>query len=67
LYPNARAQKNDGAFERFYRATGRDGTFDYLFDVLSQAQLGLHGKSCGLLDFLGYYESLVAFLDHSMK
>ena len=28
------------------------------------AQLGLHGKPCGLLDTGGFYASLVGFLDH---
>src|SRR5678816_2982828 len=30
------------------------------------AQLGLHGKPCGVLDVAGYFDQLIAFLDHAV-
>jgi len=40
------------------------GTLDETFEVLSWAQLGIHSKPCGLLNVDGYYDRLLAFLDH---
>jgi predicted Rossmann-fold nucleotide-binding protein len=37
------------------------------FEVLSWAQLGLHGKPCGLLNVDGYYQRLIQFLDHVVE
>jgi uncharacterized protein (TIGR00730 family) len=47
----------------FIALPGGYGTFDELFDALSQAQLGIHGKPCGLLDVDGYFTKLLSFLD----
>ncbi|HWC85239.1 MAG TPA: TIGR00730 family Rossman fold protein [Solirubrobacteraceae bacterium] len=43
---------------------GGTGTLDELFEMITWAQLGLHRKPIGLLDVLGYWERLLAFLDH---
>jgi uncharacterized protein (TIGR00730 family) len=43
------------------------GTLEELFEVLTWAQLGLHEKPCGLLDVAGYFEHLIAFLDHAVE
>jgi uncharacterized protein (TIGR00730 family) len=45
---------------------GGIGTMDEVFEALSWAQLGLMQKPNGLLNVGGYYDSLVAFLDHAM-
>jgi uncharacterized protein (TIGR00730 family) len=50
--------------EGFIALPGGIGTLEELFEVLSWAQLGVHGKPCGLLNVEGYYDSLLAFLDH---
>jgi hypothetical protein len=42
------------------------GTLEELFEMLTWAQLGLHGKPCGLLNVSGYYDKLLAFLDDSV-
>jgi uncharacterized protein (TIGR00730 family) len=47
----------------FVALPGGFGTLDELFEVLTWAQLGLHGKPCGLLDAGGYFRDLLRFLD----
>ena len=42
------------------------GTLDELFEALTWAQLGLHQKPCGLLNVAGYFNHLLAFLDHAV-
>ncbi|HWF35243.1 MAG TPA: TIGR00730 family Rossman fold protein, partial [Solirubrobacteraceae bacterium] len=43
---------------------GGTGTLDELFEMFTWSQLGLHRKPIGLLDVAGYWERLLAFLDH---
>lgn len=43
---------------------GGTGTLDELFEMFTWAQLGLHRKPIGLLDIAGYWERLLAFIDH---
>ena len=43
---------------------GGFGTLEEWFEVLTWSQLGLHAKPCGLLNVAGYYEPLLALLDH---
>ncbi len=50
----------------FVALPGGLGTLEEFFEVLTWAQLGLHGKPCGLLNIEGYFEGLLAFLDHSV-
>jgi uncharacterized protein (TIGR00730 family) len=56
------AELSDG----FVAMPGGIGTMEEFFEVLSWAQLGLHHKPCGLLNVSGYYDPLVAFLDHAV-
>lgn len=44
---------------------GGIGTLDEWFDALTQGCLGLHARPCGLLNIAGYYDPLLAFLDHA--
>ncbi len=46
---------------------GGFGTLDELFEALTWAQLGLHRKPCGLLNVAGYFDALLAFLDHAVE
>jgi hypothetical protein len=55
------AELSDG----FIALPGGLGTLEELAEVLSWAQLDLHAKPVGLLDVEGYFEQLVAFLDHA--
>ncbi len=51
----------------FIALPGGWGTIEEIFEVLTWAQLGFHGKPCGLLNIAGYYDHLEAFLDHAMN
>jgi len=42
---------------------GGFGTMDELFEMLTWAQLGLHQKPIGLLNFNGYYDNLLKFVN----
>ncbi len=46
---------------------GAFGTLDELFEALTWAQLGLQRKPCGLLNVAGYFDALLAFLDHVVE
>jgi len=50
----------------FIALPGGLGTLEELFEVLTWTQLGLHRKPCGLLNVEGYYDALIAFLDHAV-
>ena len=54
------AELSDG----FIALPGGIGTLEELLEVLTWAQLGLHRKPCGLLNVSGYFQQLMAFLDH---
>ena len=50
----------------FIALPGGFGTFDEMFEILTWAQLGLHAKPCGFLNVNGFYDPLLAFLDHAV-
>jgi uncharacterized protein (TIGR00730 family) len=50
----------------FIALPGGIGTLDELAEVLSWAQLGLHGKPTGILDAGRYWEPLLSWLDASV-
>ena len=51
--------------DAFVALPGGLGTLDEIFEMLSWAQLGIHGKPCGFLDVDGFYQPLLRFLDHA--
>jgi uncharacterized protein (TIGR00730 family) len=51
--------------DAFVALPGGYGTFEEFFEVLAWAQLGIHGKPCGLLNAGGYFDPLLAMLDHA--
>jgi len=53
------------AGDAFVALPGGLGTAEELLEVLSWAQLRIHRKPCLLLDPSGFYEPLLAFLEHS--
>jgi uncharacterized protein (TIGR00730 family) len=57
------AELSDG----FIALPGGFGTLEEMFEILTWAQLGLHTHPCGVLNVEGYFDSLLAFLDHSVS
>jgi len=57
------AELSDG----FIAMPGGLGTLEEFFEVLTWAQLGMHTKPCGFLNVGGFYDRLLAFLDHAAK
>jgi hypothetical protein len=47
----------------FIALPGGIGTLDEFFEIFTWAQLGFHGKPCGLLNIGGYYDKMMDFLD----
>jgi uncharacterized protein (TIGR00730 family) len=58
----AMADLSDG----FVALPGGFGTLDEFFEAITWAQLGIHRKPCGLLNVKGYFDGLLAFIDHSV-
>ncbi|MBA1145615.1 TIGR00730 family Rossman fold protein [Ectothiorhodospiraceae bacterium WFHF3C12] len=52
--------------DAFLAMPGGIGTLEELFEIWTWAQLGFHSKPCGLLNVAGYYDGLVAFLEHAV-
>jgi uncharacterized protein (TIGR00730 family) len=53
--------------DAFIALPGGFGTLEEIFEVLTWSQLRLHQKPCGLLNVEGFYDSLLAFLDHAVR
>ena len=51
----------------FVALPGGLGTFDELFEILTWNQIGLHGKPVGLLNVLGYFDPLLALIEHAVR
>ena len=51
--------------DAFVALPGGIGTFEEFFEILTWSQLGLHSKPCGLLNVSGYYDPLIAMLEHA--
>ena len=52
--------------DAFIALPGGFGTLDEFFEVLTWSQLGFHGKPCALLNVGGYYDRMLAMLDHAV-
>lgn len=51
----------------FVALPGGFGTFEEIFEAMTWAQLHLHRYPCALFNVSGYYDSLLKFLDDSVK
>ncbi|MBK8975814.1 MAG: TIGR00730 family Rossman fold protein [Planctomycetes bacterium] len=52
--------------DAFIALPGGFGTLEELFEALTWTQIGIHAKPCALLDVDGYFDRLLAFLDHQV-
>ncbi len=53
--------------DAFIAMPGGFGTLEELFEVVTWAQLGLHQKPIGILNVNGFYDPLIAQLDHMVS
>ncbi|PPE70423.1 TIGR00730 family Rossman fold protein [Caldimonas thermodepolymerans] len=53
--------------DAFLALPGGIGTFEELFEVWTWRQLGYHDKPVGLLNTDGYYDGLIAFMQHTQQ
>jgi uncharacterized protein (TIGR00730 family) len=51
----------------FIALPGGFGTADELFEILTWAQLGLHARPIGLVNVDGFFNPLLAWLDHTVQ
>ena len=52
--------------DAFVALPGGAGTLEELIEIYTWSQLGLHRKPMGVLNVSGYYDPLVALLDHAV-
>lgn len=52
--------------DAFIAMPGGFGTLEEFSEIVTWIQLGLQRKPCGLLNVEGYYDGLLAFLDHTV-
>jgi uncharacterized protein (TIGR00730 family) len=50
----------------FLTLPGGIGTFEEFFEILTWGALGIHRKPIGVLNIDGYFDPLIALLDHGM-
>lgn len=50
----------------FIAMPGGTGTLEEIIETVTWAQLQFHEKPCGLLNTNGYFDQLLAFLDHAV-
>ena len=53
--------------DAFIALPGGFGTLEELFEATTWSQLGYHSKPVGLLNAAGYFDHLLAFLDHGAE
>lgn len=52
--------------DAFIALPGGFGTFEELFEIITWAQLGIHRKPIGLLNVAGYFDILMAMVEHAI-
>src|SRR5216684_1279408 len=52
--------------DAFIALPGGYGTLEEICEAVTWSQLGIQQKPCGLLNIEGYWDGLLAFLDHSV-
>lgn len=61
---NERKEKMEELADAFIVLPGGYGTFEEIFEVLSNAQIGYHKKPCAFLNINNYYDHLINFLQN---
>jgi len=51
----------------FIALPGGFGTLEELIEILTWGQLQFHDNPCGILNVLGYFDKLLAYLDHAAE
>lgn len=51
----------------FIALPGGYGTLEEIIEIITWGQLRFHDKPCGLLNVKGYFDHLLAYLDHASK
>lgn len=52
--------------DAFIALPGGFGTLEELIEILTWAQLGVHEKPAGVINVRGYFDQLLAYLDHAV-
>ena len=52
--------------DAFVALPGGIGTLEELIEILTWGQLHIHSKPVGIINVAGYYDGLVAYLDHAV-
>lgn len=52
--------------DAFIALPGGYGTFEELFEIITWAQLGIHAKPIGLLNVAGFFDPLLALVEHTI-
>jgi uncharacterized protein (TIGR00730 family) len=53
--------------DAFIALPGGFGTIEEITELLTWAQLGIHGKPIGLMNVSGYFDAFLSFLDHAVS
>jgi uncharacterized protein (TIGR00730 family) len=53
--------------DAFIAMPGGFGTLEEFCEVVTWTQLGIHRKPCGLLNVEGFFNALLAYLDHAVR
>lgn len=64
---NERKSEMDRRSESFVALPGGFGTADEIFEFITLKQLGYHSRPLVLINTLGFYDSLLAFIDHQVQ
>lgn len=59
-----RKQLMERCADAFVALPGGFGTMDELFELLTDAQLGLHNKPVAVLNNFGFYDGIIAQIEH---
>lgn len=61
-----RKARMEAESDAFVALPGGLGTLEELAEIATWSQLGIHSKPVGVLDSNGYWQALLAFLDHAV-